>query len=406
MKFFKRNKQENAQEIVKKVAKTYKNKKEKGEKNPIETTAGNLVKIIKEKNDLTEIKKVLKASVDEKELPNDVVTETMAKISKIESIPDAVITDVVKAKKDDLPDSSIKTIIEKGDVDENERIQLIGTVVDKKINKKLVKNELRNLYSKTDEITDVEVVTSLEKIKNLEMGQEDDEIKELGEKVVAKKIAENYYSEIKRGTMLYSFSQFIPIKEMLEIDLPELVEKEYNKLEEENGKKKNRFSKRDLKDKILDDLAKEVALNFDNTGIVSIPRSESITNLSQKEKQRVLEQIKVYSKHGVTVQDAKSIKAQLIGEDYEEGKLSTLIMLEDSKLMDQLCFLPEDKRKKVIEILGDTLEKKLDEMDEEQEKDESMQENIENTKNDKEHKDDNNNNGKNNEEQEIKKADR
>ena len=193
---------------------------------------------------------------------------------------------------------------------------------------------------------------------------------------------------------------------MLEIDLPELVEKEYNKLEEENGKKKNRFSKRDLKDKILDDLAKEVALNFDNTGIVSIPRSESITNLSQKEKQRVLEQIKVYSKHGVTVQDAKSIKAQLIGEDYEEGKLSTLIMLEYSKLMDQLCFLHEDKRKKVIEILGDTLEKKLDEMDEEQEKDESMQENIENTKNDKEHKDDNNNNGKNNEEQEIKKADR
>ena len=385
MKFFKRNKQENAQEIVKKVAKTYKNKKEKGEKNPIETTAGNLVKIIKEKNDPIEIKKVLKASVDEEELPNDVVTETMAKISKIESIPDAVITDVVKAKKDDLPDSSIKTIIEKGDVDENERIQLIGTVVDKKINKKLVKNELRNLYSKTDEITDVEVVTSLEKIKNLEMGQEDDEIKELGEKVVAKKIAENYYSEIKRGTMLYSFSQFIPIIEMLEIDLPELVEQEYRKLEEENGEKKNRFSKKDLKEKILDDLAKEIASNFDDTGVVSIPRSEAITNLSQKEKQRVLEQIKVYSKHGISMQDIKNIKTQLIGEDYEEDKLNTLGMLVDSKFMDQLCFLPEKERRELIDIFGDTLEEFLDKRYKEQEKNESIQDNIENKKNDKEH---------------------
>lgn len=69
--------------------------------------------------------------------------------------------------------------------------------------------------------------------------------------VIAKKMAENYYSDIKQGTKIFTFTKIIPIEDMIEKDLPSAVENEYNKIEEDRKIKKDRFNKEEFKQQVL-----------------------------------------------------------------------------------------------------------------------------------------------------------
>jgi len=85
-------------------------------------------------------------------------------------------------------------------------------------------------------------------------------------------MAENYYDDKRRGTRIYELSKIMSYEEMMEKDLPEIVQREYRILEEEAGEKEDRFSKTDLTKLILDKMADNIAIKYKETGIFAIPQ--------------------------------------------------------------------------------------------------------------------------------------
>lgn len=78
-----------------------------------------------------------------------------------------------------------------------------------------------------------------------------DDVQNLIQTVVAKKMAENIYSDISKGTRIYELSKVMPVEDMIERDLVSTVEREYKKIEDNGQVKEGRFKKEELKKLIL-----------------------------------------------------------------------------------------------------------------------------------------------------------
>ena len=131
-------------------------------------------------------------------------------------------------------------------------------------------------------------------------------VSKLIERIVAKKMAENYYDDRIKSTRIYGFSEIIPVKEMIDNNLPAKVKREFEILESKEGHKTGRFS--ELKLRML-----------------------MFNELSQQED---------------------TMKKML--SDSENKK--TLAMLENSGVLKKLNSLPEEQRETVIDKMRESLE--------------------------------------------------
>lgn len=387
-KFFNRN---NPEAISDDIAQVFHKRKENGEKDPMDNTVKDIIKILKEHPD---IERAILANIAENDkIPDKIFEKTAIKISESTEIPDSVISDVVQRSDTNISDESINRIIEKGKIDEKERIKLIHNVEDEQIIKENVKNELKILYKVCKDKKDYEVVERVEKLKELlDENEISEEIQNLIRKIVAKKMAENYYSDIKKGTRIFELSKIMPVEDMIENDLPIMVEEEYKKIEEERGTKEDRFDKKGLKKQILIEMGKNIADKYDETGIFIIPQSENMKDIDKEEEETFIKSIQTYSRKQLSKQEVIDIDEQIRGNSNNvqikenmlidliknipeevknksidllvkiassnEQELETLSMMEKSGLIDKLNELPEDKRMKTIETIGRTIEKR------------------------------------------------
>lgn len=390
----KKFKTKNAKKIAEEIAHVYKEKKESGEEHPIDDTVEEIMQIFKDNPNPEKVREILKSILEKKDIPNRIFEKAATKISNEEEIPDSVITDVVKNSETNISDESINRIIEEGNIDVKERINLIHNVENKDIIEERVENELKILYRVCKDKRDDEVLERINELREiLQNNKMNPEIENLIKQVVAKKMAENYYSDISKGTNVYTLSKIIPVEDMLENDLPSTVENEYQKIEENRQKKEGRFNKKGLKKQILVEMAKNIAYKYDETGIFIIPQSKNMKEIYKDEEETFIKAIQTYSRKQLSKQEVIEIDEQIRGNsnnvqikenllinlikkipEKDKNKmidtiskilsnnenLETISMMQEEGFIDKLNIIPSEKRKKTIEIMGKVVSKRKD----------------------------------------------
>lgn len=390
----KKFKTKNAKKIAEEIAHVYKEKKESGEEHPIDDTVEEIMQIFKDNPNPEKVREILKSILEKKDIPNRIFEKAATKISNEEEIPDSVITDVVKNSETNISDESINRIIEEGNIDVKERINLMHNVENKDIIEERVENELKILYRVCKDKRDDEVLERINELREiLQNNKMNPEIENLIKQVVAKKMAENYYSDISKGTNVYTLSKIIPVEDMLENDLPSTVENEYQKIEENRQKKEGRFNKKGLKKQILVEMAKNIAYKYDETGIFIIPQSKNMKEIYKDEEETFIKAIQTYSRKQLSKQEVIEIDEQIRGNsnnvqikenllinlikkipEKDKNKmidtiskilsnnenLETISMMQEEGFIDKLNIIPSEKRKKTIEIMGKVVSKRKD----------------------------------------------
>ena len=388
-KFLNKN---NPERIANEIAQSYQEKKENGEEHPMDDTVEEIMQIFQNNPDLEKVREILKNILEKKDIPNRILEKTATKISQDEKIPDSVITEVVAKSDVDVADETINNIINEGEINPKERLKLLKNVENKNILEKQVSNELEILYRNCKDKRDEEVAGRVTELKEiLDSKNISDDLQDLIQTVVAKKMAENIYSDTSKGTNIYTLSKIMPVEDMVERDLVSTVEREYNKIEDSNQPKEGRFKKQELKIQILIVLAKKIAKKYEESGIFVIPQSDNMKKINEEEEKNFIRAIQTYSRKDLSRQEVIDIDEQVRGksdniqlkEDAivgllkkipEQNKkrsmnslinilknrksLETLSMLEENGLIQKLNELPEEKRNKTIETIKNTMSKR------------------------------------------------
>ena len=386
-RFLNRNNPELIADIV---ADSYQERKENGEKDPMDHTVEEIIQILRTHPD---IKRAILANILENDkIPDKIFEKTAIKISESEEIPNSVITDVVQRNDTNISDESINRIIEGGKISVNERINLMRNVESQEIIESRIKNELLILYKICKNKKDYEVVERVEQLK--ELLNEDEvtlDIQKLIYKVVSKKMAENFYSDTKQGTKIFTFTKIEPLEDMIEKDIASEVENEYKKIEEEKQPKEGRFNKEEFETQLYRELGKQIGIRYEDTGVFIIPQSDNIKKMNEEQKTKFIKSIQTYARKSLTKDEIIDIDEQIRGisensqmkedtiiklikelpkedknkkidmltEILQDQKMyETIKQLKESALLETLKKLPKEKREKTIEAINNAVEKR------------------------------------------------
>ena len=378
------NRQDKTTKVVNQIDEVYKRSLEDDEIKDAEQSAAQKVIEYVRKNpeNATEI---LKGILEKEEIPNKVFEKTATTISKLDEIPDKIIPKAVADSEVDVPDQIIENIIENGDVNRKEKIELINNLENEELKQKQVEEELKQIYENCSDTNESELVHKLEMTKIV---QKNSSIRKLEQAIIAKKMAINY----KRfgGTKISTLARYLSEEEMIEINFPEMVYEEYKKISEKD--EKNKVDKSNLKVQILEEIAKKVANNYQEIGDFVIPQSRNMTQLTKKEEDKFIKAIETYVRKKLRGTDITSIRDQIRGRDanmqlkqYVEKmrrlpksqleifinnteelvenneELTVYKELKDSGIIENLQKLTDDKRKDYIKVLNDAVQKRVEE---------------------------------------------
>lgn len=338
----------NPELIANEIAHSFHERKENGEKDPMDNTVEEIMGILKNNPDIE--RTILAKILENEELPNKIFEKAATEISKDEEIPDSVIIDAVNKADTDISDEIINNIIKEGEVNVKERLELLKNVEDKEILRARVENELKILYKNCKDRRDDDVVDRIKEIQNL-LNPEDinSRINQLVDTVIAKKMAENYYNDFKKGTNIYTLSKIIPSEEMIEKDLPTIVEKEFKLIEEEKGVKPNRFNKIEFKKLILDELGKQIGIKYTETGVFIVPQSKKLKEITDEEKMEFIKAIQIYARRPLTREEIISIDEQIKGT-------SQSIQIKENKIINLIKKIPNEEKNKKIDMLTEIIQ--------------------------------------------------
>lgn len=378
------NRQDKTTKVVNQIDEVYKRSLEDDEIKDAEQSAAQKVIEYVRKNpeNATEI---LKGILEKEEIPNKVFEKTATTISKLDEIPDKIIPKAVADSEVDVPDQIIENIIENGDVNRKEKIELINNLENEELKQKQVEEELKQIYENCSDTNESELVHKLEMTKIV---QKNSSIRKLEQAIIAKKMAINY----KRfgGTKISTLARYLSEEEMIEINFPEMVYEEYKKISEKD--EKNKVDKSNLKVQILEEIAKKVANNYQEIGDFVIPQSRNMTQLTKKEEDKFIKAIETYVRKKLRGTDITSIRDQIRGRDvnmqlkqYMEKmrrlpksqleifinnteelvenneELTVYKELKDSGIIGNLQKLTDNKRKDYIKVLNDAVQKRVEE---------------------------------------------
>lgn len=385
-------KKKNSEEVlVTQLTNTYLKKKKLGLKDPIDTTVDRIMEIIRQsENPNLAAERILKAAIEQEQMPDRIPEKLSIIISQSKKLSDDIVGNVIDSADTYVSDEFINRVLEDGDLGLKNRLRLIGNVNDEAIIEERVNQEFAILYKMTDQMKDNEIVYRIEAIKDIvrESNSNMDIIPQT-EKIIAKKIADNFYDDSKRTTLLFVYSTIISFEKMLEDDIPSLVEEEFKKLEI-NGEKPDRYRRTDLLKQILSEIGKNVGTKYreskESTKRFIIPRSKTMQNLAPAEAEEFIRSIQVYSRKTLTKKDLKSITEQMKGiirndttramlivnamqnmpnidESVEtltnilssEQKIRIVFIMEEMGLLDRFEKMSPDTREKALQIIAETL---------------------------------------------------
>ena len=323
-------------------------------------------------------------------MPNRVSEKVSIEIAKSEQISNDVIAKAVEQTSEKVPDEVIQAIIEQADIGQKDRDDLMKNFKNEKVIQERVKSEFLILYKNCKKKRDDEVANRIKELNEILLDNNIDmPTQSIIEKIVAKKMAENIYSDIKKGTRIYTLAQVFSVQKMFEKDIVSKVEKEYRIIEEERGEKEGRFDKDNLEEQIILSIAKNVGYKYRKTGVFVIPQSQKMRaipkeieekfiikiqsaagkELSEEEITEVKEEIRGIIKNKQTkdimlleaIQEMpnKDRNIEMLSEIINnERELRTLHMVRKSGLMQQFMDIPYEKREKVISLVEDAIGKR------------------------------------------------
>ena len=386
-KFMNRN---NPELIAGNVADAYLERKENKEKDPMDHTADEIVQTLKENPDKR--KDILAKIIDNKKIPDEMLPKLATRISKDPEIPDSVIPAAVNSADTSISMESINNIIENGEVNARDRIELIKQVEDTKSKKEGVKSELKRLYKDCEQKRDAEVTGRIGEITIILSKEDiDQDIQGWIQTVIARKMAENFYSDTKKGTKIFTFTTIEPLEDMVEKDIATDVENEYRKIEEERQAKKGRFNKEEFETQLYKELGKQIGIKYEDTGVFIIPQSNNMKNMNEEQKTSFIKSIQNHAKKILTKdeiidideqirgvsensqikestiikaikelpKDGKNDKIDMLTEILQNPKMyETIKQLQESGLLEKLESMPTEKRQKTIGAISSTIDKR------------------------------------------------
>ena len=382
-------------QIVDELAKSYHKRKERGDEHPIDATIDQIMDIIKNSQDPDETaQKIITAAIDANTMPNRIPEKLSIIISKDENLSDDIVSKAVGKTNTDVPDEMINTIIEEGAFEQSEILNLIKNVDDESLVQKRIKKEFNTLYKSCKDKRDDEVVSKILELKQFVLTNKIDvDFNEMIIEIVAKKMAENYYSNISRGTNLYRLSKAVCVTKMFEMDIASKVEEEFLKIEKQRGKKEeNRFIKSELDKQILLEIAKDIGYKSRKTGRFNIPHLQRLQDISNELESKFIETMTNASdKNELTHEELQLIKIQIRGskkvdeeKEYQlikkirlienkseyldtlldivsnEEYLKTVNMISKSSLIEKLSLIKDSTREKTIEKITETVNNKCE----------------------------------------------
>ena len=375
------------------IEKLYIEKKENGEENPINDTVEKIMQIIQNNRDPVEERKLLTELIERKNISDQLVERTAIEFSKKEDIPNEVIVEAINNAETDIPDNTIRNIVEKGAMNIQDNLDLIQQMHDQEKQKqaeqkqlelqrqekqrqieqqrKKAKNKLEKIYAKVKEMKDTELSEQIVGIKDkLTPENINDDIYEVIKNIIAQKIAEDYYDDSKKIAPIYTLSKVIPTGEMIEIDIATLVQKKYDDIveerinqenEEEKKKKKHRFVKREFKKIVLNELGRQVGIEYDKTGIINIPQSKQLSQMTKDEKKYLIETVKKHTANQLKKEDMIDIYRQINNGDKEIQKIdiskpinseNAELQKKENEIINLIKQIPIEKKDRIIDILN------------------------------------------------------
>ena len=255
-------------------------------------TVEQIISKMKDKNINTE--NILKDAIDSEKTPDSVFISAAKKIEKDDNISNSTIVKAIETSKRDVPDEIIAEVL-KGNKSfkTDEEITLLNNINNNKIKEKQVINILENYYNKDfSDIKDNSVIDKLNKLyKAIEF--KSDNVDEIVQKIVAKKMAVNI--EKFKSTMIRNFSTIpnLSLKDMMRLDMPQIVNEEYKKLNENN---KEGINVSELRCALLNEMSNEIAKEYNKYGYINIPQSDAMKNLTAVEEESFIKNILIKTK--------------------------------------------------------------------------------------------------------------
>ena len=124
------------------IEKLYVTKKENGEENPINDTVEKIMQIVQNNPDPLEVRKLLTELIERDNISNQVVERAAIELSKKEDIQNHIIVEAIDEAETSIPDSSIKNIINKGDMNIRDNLELIQQMHDQEKQKQAEQEQL------------------------------------------------------------------------------------------------------------------------------------------------------------------------------------------------------------------------------------------------------------------------
>lgn len=351
----KEKQQEIVQEVVGKAEEEFKAVEEQADtdeenirQKAIEQTAKRILQIFKESPRYREyVQDIAKGLAEESELPTDVVVEMIKGTIEQEELPNNIAEKMAKI----LPDDEILSAIESNDNLNLRHKEVLATGIGDKetrteverdirtqkeiAEEKRILNSLKKIYEDCDEMPEAIL---LDRIKSLSIKNKTELIQQMLDKIVARKIAYNYYRF--GGTILDTLAKIVSIEDMYEYGISDQIEEEYNKIAKQEINRK--YNKINFENILLKNIAKKTAKRFFETGKYILPKIQRFKTLEKKEKEFFKTQIERATGKSLTKMQVSDIEAQMLGII---GVNSDIEMLGE-KLFDT----PKKKAKNIIDI--------------------------------------------------------
>lgn len=228
-----------------------------------------------------------------------------------------------------LSDKNAVQVIEEVRIPVADQTRIIDSIEDEKIKQLGLLKTLQNIYENCDTKDEWELGTD---IKNLGIDSQNSEMVDLIHRIVAKKIAIGYQETggPKKVSTFIGVTGIMTAEEMLQCNLPKMVEQEYEQLMKKASKrklenKKNRpkvfpYQPSELIIKILDELAIDQVQQYQKVGMFLIPQSDVMMNLDPEQEEAFIRAIdnnlktQTEGEEELSILQVKSIKDQIHGE--------------------------------------------------------------------------------------------
>lgn len=271
-------------------------------------------------------KEVELSDVDIKDVAEDILRKVMEseKTSTQEGIKVAEV----------IPDKAIVNVA--GEVSAEQGAKIVEAIVDEdikdKAEKMILTQKLDDIYNNVEQMNDAEVVGQMSKI---ELSSK--EIEKKKQKIIAKKIASNYKTH--GSTLLSHIIMSIPASKMKMIDMEDLVEEEYNKLE--ISKEDKQYDKQDFSKKLIDEALKE-------------PQKMEEAEMKEFDLIRVM-------MSNLDPEDRKKILKRTRSQIIDSKKRNVYDKLEESGLIESLSSFRENTAENAIGKMANSIKKRVPE---------------------------------------------